>query len=88
MSGQVYVPSQRLRPEDVEAVLELRHTTDGELGLLAYSSLDLLVTACGPEQPWIAVPVERVAEVAGLSGADTVVWNAELPTEECRWTAT
>lgn len=84
MSGdrQSYVAPQRLRPEDVEAVLELRRTVDGGLGLLAYTSLDLLVAGCGPAQPWVAVPVERVSEVAGLSGADTVVWDAGPPVGE------
>lgn len=74
-----YLPSQRLRAEDVEAVLELRRTVDGELGLLAYSTSDLLVAGCGPGQPWIAVPLDRVGDLVGLSGADVVVWDAGLP---------
>lgn len=74
-----YVPSMRLRSDDVEATLELRRTIDGALGVLAYSSLELLVAGCGPAQPWVAVPTGRVAELVGLAGAEVVVWDAEIP---------
>lgn len=73
-----YVPSQRLRPEDVEATLELRRTVDGALAVLAFSSLDLLVAGCGASQPWVAVPMDRVEDLVGLAGADEVLWDVEL----------
>ncbi len=73
-----YVPSMRLRPDDVEATLELRRTVDGALGVLVYSSLESLVAGCGPAQPWVAVPTGRVADLIGLAGADVVVWDAEI----------
>lgn len=65
-----------------EAVLELRHTDQGELAVLAYGSLDALVDGCGPAQPWICLPAERLDELVGRSGADGVLWEPELSEEQ------
>lgn len=73
-----YVPSQRGSLSDEQVALELRHTVDGRLAMLAYSSLDFLVAGCGEAQPWVAVPAERVTELQRLSGAETVLWDVAL----------
>lgn len=78
----VFVPSRRVRRGDAEATLELRRTEDGQLAMLAYSSLELLVDGCGEGQPWVAVPRERVAGLLSLSEADVVLWDVALSPEQ------
>ncbi|MCA1675231.1 MAG: hypothetical protein LC799_24575 [Actinobacteria bacterium] len=73
-----YVPSQRGSLSDEQVTLELRHTVDGRLVMLAYTSLDFLVAGCGEAQPWVAAPAERVSELQRLSGAETVLWDVAL----------
>jgi hypothetical protein len=80
-SSLAYIPSQRARQGDAEVVLELRNTEDGQVAVLAYSSLELLVAGCGEAQPWVAIPVDRVEHLPGLAGADVVLWNLALPAE-------
>lgn len=61
-----------------DASLELRETADGARAVMAYSSVDELVAKCGPAQPWIAFPTDRLDEVRDVSGGDVVLWNVEL----------
>lgn len=77
-----FVPSQRLRDGDAEVTLELRQTEDGQLAMLAYSSLELLVDGCGQAQPWVAVPTDRVDGLASQGGAETVLWDVGLTPEQ------
>jgi hypothetical protein len=79
-----YVPSRRGSLRDEQVTLELRHTVDGRVALLAYSALDLLVTGCGESQPWVAVPAERIDELRRLSGAETVLWDVALLPDQRR----
>ncbi|WP_460957005.1 SAV_915 family protein [Parasphingorhabdus pacifica] len=77
----VYLLSQRVGLHDREARIELRQDSDGRLVMLAYSSLEELVRACGTAQPWIAVSLDRVSGVKQEAGAELVFWDAELPSE-------
>lgn len=78
----VYVPTQRGSLADQQVTLELRHTVDGRVALLAYTDLDSLVAGCGEAQPWVAVPEERVGELLRLSGAEAVLWDVALWPEQ------
>lgn len=78
----VYVASQPLASMNDDAVLELRPTDHGELAVVAYESLDALVEGCGPAQPWLCVPRERLEELVRRSGADGVLWEPELSEEQ------
>jgi len=64
----VYLPSRRVHAGDDEAQVELR-SFKGRLTLLAFSSLDTLVTACGPEQPWVAMRIPDVHTLVEACGA-------------------
>ncbi len=77
-----YVPSLPIGRDDDEATLELRETVDGDLALLVFSSQDELVEHCGHRQPWIGVPRASVDELRSRSGADVVVWDTALNTEQ------
>ncbi|TWF91658.1 hypothetical protein FHU35_1881 [Saccharopolyspora dendranthemae] len=61
--------------------LELRRTEEGQLALLCYESLDLLLSACGNQQPWVSVYRQQVEEVQRTTAAEVVLWNALLPEE-------
>lgn len=80
----VYIPTQLVGPQDQEARVELREDGEGQLAMLAYSSLEDLVRGCGKAQPWISVPVSRVSHVQREAGAQIVYWDVELP-EEIRY---
>lgn len=77
-----FVPSQRRYPGEEEVTLELRRTEEGQLAVLAFSSLGVLVAGCGEAQPWVAVPTERLDDLVRLSGADVVLWNVGLDEEQ------
>lgn len=77
----VYVPTQRVRPGDAEANVELRHLQDGQLALLAYSTLDRLVDCCGEFQPWALLPSVHVEELRQTTGFDVIVIDTPIPAE-------
>lgn len=51
-------------PEVEGGGLELRETERGELMLLTYTAMDLLVAACGNGQPSVRLSTDQVARVA------------------------
>ncbi|CAM2954466.1 SAV_915 family protein [Prescottella defluvii] len=63
------------------AHLELRRLPDGRLALPAYTSLQQLVSCCGPHQPWGAVDDDGLREVGRATGYDVVLLDAKLPPE-------
>lgn len=79
LAGHAFVPSQRASLSDGEVTLELRQTEEGLLAMLAFSSLELLVSGCGHAQPWVAVPMERVEELQRQCGAEVVLWDVAIP---------
>jgi hypothetical protein len=77
--GVVFVASKPLNPGDREVTLELRPTNDGQLAIMAFSSLETLVAGAGPQQPWIAVPPDKVEELISRSNADGVLLDMVIP---------
>lgn len=75
----VYVASHQLKRGDTEATIEMRETDDGQLAVMVYSSLETLIAGAGDQQPWIAVPRERVPELVRRSGADGVLLDTVIP---------
>lgn len=61
------------------AALELRRTPRGDLLVFAYTSLDLLVAACGPGQPWTRLTVAELERVADTAGVTLIALDALLP---------
>ncbi|WP_338601547.1 SAV_915 family protein [Saccharopolyspora sp. SCSIO 74807] len=78
----VYLPSERVTDRNAEVTLELRATGQGQIAMLAFTSLEELVAGCGNAQPWVSVRGHQVDELRSLSGADVVVWDSALPYEE------
>lgn len=77
--ARVFVPSQRFRPGDAEAKLELQPMPGDRLALMAYSSLELLAWGCGPYQPWVSIPAGLLDEVRLQAGAHTIMLDTPLP---------
>lgn len=78
---QAFIPSAHVEAGDTQAQVELRPTEQGQLALLCYESLELLLAACGNQQAWISIRREQVDEVLQYTDADVVLWNAALPEE-------
>lgn len=77
----VYVPSQQMAPGETELNLELRYLTGGEVAVLAYTSLDRLVAACGNAQPWALLGSEQVWELRDNGTVDVIAVDPEIPAE-------
>lgn len=80
VAGSTFLPGTS--DADGNAAAEIFSLEDGRLALLAFSSLDRLVSCMGKAQPWVAIksdfPVERLQMMAR---ADIVLWDTELPLE-------
>lgn len=81
---QVFLPAERITDPNQPVTLELRALTDGTTAMLAYTSLESLVTGCGEGQPWIAVEGHSVEDLQQRSAADVVLWDAAVPVEQRR----
>jgi hypothetical protein len=77
----VYVPSQPAEPGETEVNLELRYLTDGQVAVLAYTSLDRLVSACGRAQPWALLHSEQLWELRDSGTVHVIVVDPEVPAE-------
>lgn len=80
----VFVAAKFSDPESKQVTVELRRTTEGELALVTYSTLERLVQGCGERQHWIGVPAEALAVLAEQAGAEIVLQDVPLPEEERR----
>lgn len=65
-------------PADEGARVLLVRAGDDVVLLPAWSSYERLVTACGGDQPWVAVALDEVAELRAQVGADAVVLDVDL----------
>lgn len=74
------VPSERLRPGDEQARLVLRRLDSGEVVVPAYTSVGALVAACGPDQPWVALPPAALDALVAAGTAATVVLDTAFTT--------
>lgn len=77
----VYVPSQPMEPGETELNLELRYLSDGQIAVLAYTSLDRLVHAFGTAQPWALLYSEQVWELCDNGTVDVIAVDPEIPAE-------
>lgn len=80
-SSRVFAPCAHIAAGDEQVQLLLLQALPDVLLLPAWSSLDRLVAACGEDQPWVSVELDRVDAVRAAAGAAAVLLDA-LPTEE------
>jgi SseB protein N-terminal domain len=81
----VYVPCTMPSPPDADTLsIEFLEMADGRTGLPAYSALDRLVAHCGPQQPWVVLPSEKLDEVAEHVAFDFILLDVDFPAEHRR----
>lgn len=80
-AATVFIPSLRVVAGTDRCWPELRRLVDGRLALPVYTSVGDLVEACGPDQPWVAVPVESLERLREQAVVDTIAVNMSIPPE-------
>jgi hypothetical protein len=71
--------------ERTEIVFEVRPDASGTNVLPVFSSVRQLVETFGPAQPWVALPLRKVRELAGAGGIRQVVLDPVVPRGAWRW---
>ncbi|WP_240471043.1 SAV_915 family protein [Schaalia suimastitidis] len=79
----VYLPSTGASTK-YGAEVELRTTQDGRTALLAYTALDRLSRCCGPHQPWVLYPTDRLGELMEACPFDVIYFDMVIPPEAQR----
>ncbi|MDT8909517.1 SAV_915 family protein [Amycolatopsis sp. PS_44_ISF1] len=72
-------PVSRTTDGGTGAEVELRHTPDGRVALVAFTSPDRLVECCGEHQPWIRLDTEHLPRIHRVNPYEVIVLDSELP---------
>ena len=78
----LYLPVQN--DSEFEKAVALRRLGDGRTGLIAFSALDRLVTACGDNQEWVLVHLSGLEEINEHTPFDTVMLDPPVPATAVR----
>jgi SseB protein N-terminal domain len=81
----VIAPAHPAPHEPTEIVFELRPGEDGTDVLPVFSSVRHLVAAFGPAQPWLAMSLRKVRELAAAGGVRQVVLDPVVAPGAWRW---
>ena len=74
-----------LEHDERDIVFELRESSGGAPVLPVFSSVPRLVEALGHAQPWVALPLSTVRELAGARGVHTVLLDPDVQPGAWRW---
>jgi hypothetical protein len=74
-----------LEHDERDIVFELRESSGGAPVLPVFSSVPRLVEALGHAQPWVALPLGTVRELAGARGVRTVLLDPDVQPGAWRW---
>jgi SseB protein N-terminal domain len=69
----------------MEVLFETRTDVEGRDVLPAFSSVQRLVEAFGPDQPWLALKLHTARELAVTSGLADIVIDPAVPRDAWRW---
>lgn len=69
-----------------EVLFETRTDDAGQAVLPAFSSVQRLVAAFGPDQPWLALKLETARELAISTGLADILIDPAVPRDAWRWT--
>ncbi len=85
----VFAPARPdVRPgHDADVIFEVREASDGGRVLPVFTAVEALVSALGPQQPWLALPLRNVQEIMGSAGVDRVVLDPDAEPYAWRWQA-
>jgi hypothetical protein len=68
-------------------IFEVRRTSDGGRALPVFSAVERLVSALGPQQPWVALPLRNIQRIIGGAGVDRIVLDPDAESGAWRWQA-
>jgi hypothetical protein len=85
----VFAPARPdVRPgHDTDVIFEVRRTSDGGRALPVFSAVERLVSALGPQQPWVALPLRNIQRIIGGAGVDRIVLDPDAESGAWRWQA-
>ncbi|MFD9894553.1 SAV_915 family protein [Amycolatopsis sp. NPDC058986] len=75
----LYLPTSETSEDHSGASIELRKTPDGRTALVAFTSLDQLVSCCGEHQPWARVATDYLPSIHQARPYDVIVLDSPLP---------
>ncbi len=77
-----------IRPgHDGDVIFEVRQLSGAGRALPVFTTVQRLVAALGPRQPWVAIPLRNVQAILGGAGVDRVVLDPEADPGAWRWQA-
>jgi hypothetical protein len=68
-----------------DVIFEVRRAADGGLILPVFTTVNGLVAALGPAQPWVVLPLRNIREIMGATGIDRVVLDPDAEPDAWRW---
>jgi len=68
-----------------DVIFEVREVSNGGRALPVFTSVERLVAALGPEQPWVALPLRNIRRIVGGAGVDRVVLDPGAEPGTWRW---
>jgi len=71
--------------DQTEVLFETRPDDAGRDVLPAFSSVERLVAAFGPDQPWLALRLETARELAISTGLADILIDPVVPSDVWRW---
>ena len=71
--------------EQRDVAIELCALQTGDSASMAFTSIEELVNALGPMQPWIALSLRQLRNVLGLAGVTHVAVDPVVPADAQRW---
>jgi hypothetical protein len=85
----VFVPARPdARPGcEPEVIFEVREVSDGGRALPVFTTVERLVSALGPRQPWIALPLREVEQIMAGAGVHRVALDPDAEPGAWRWQA-
>ncbi|MQA10903.1 MAG: hypothetical protein GEU98_20575 [Pseudonocardiaceae bacterium] len=83
-TGMVCVPCRDHAHSPDRIEVELAEVDGGQHSLLVYTSKQLLVACCGPNQPWFEFPIARLPELRRECGVELMYTNVPVPEKHRR----
>lgn len=68
-----------------DVVFEVHRLSDGGRALPVFTTVERLVTALGPEQPWVALPLRNLQHIMGAAGVPRIVVDPGAEPGTWRW---
>ncbi|MDH6113293.1 hypothetical protein P3T36_001823 [Kitasatospora sp. MAP12-15] len=88
LPGLVYAPARPIvRDGRRELLYEIRRNPDGSQALPVFSTLERLVDAFGPAQPWAQVPLRAARAVMCAAGVTQLQLDPTIAEDAWRWSA-